>query len=94
MKTLVKGLTALIICGAMIGLNIENAEAADLTINTVETQELARHRHQPVPPPPPPPRHHDSHRHPKHHDYFWIDPPPPPSPQPPPRHDGHRPHRW
>ena len=91
MKTLVKGLTALLICGSMIGLNLENAEAADLTTNSVEIQELARHHHKPVPPPPRN-RHHDIHRHPHHHDYFWVDPPPPP---PPPRHGGHRPHyRW
>ena len=95
MKTLVKGLIALLICGAIIGLNIENAEAADLTTNSVEIQELARHHHKPVPPPPPRNRHHDIHRHPYHHDYFWVDPPPPPPPPPPHRHGRHRPHyRW
>ena len=92
MKTLVKGLTALLICGAMIGLNIENAAAADLTTDTVEIQEFARHHHKPVPPPPPP-RHHDKHKHRNHRDYdfFWMNPPPPP-----PHHHGrhHRPHRW
>ena len=92
MKTLVKGLTALLICGAMIGLNIENAEAADLTTDTVEIEELARHNHKPMPPPPPP-RPNDRHRPLRHHDYFWLDPPPPPPP--PHRHGEPRPHyRW
>lgn len=93
MKTLVKGLIALLIFGAMIGLNLENAEAADLTTNSVAIQELARHHHKPVPPPPPPPRHHDKHKYRNHRDYdfFWMNPPPPP-----PHHHGghHRPHRW
>ena len=87
MKTLVKGLTALLICGAIIGLNIENAEAADLTTDTVEIEELARHNHKPMPRP------NDRHRPLRHNDYFWLDPPPPPPP--PHRHGEPRPHyRW
>lgn len=96
MKTFAKGLAALLICGAIISVNFDKAEAAevaDVTINSVETENLARH----FPPPPPPPRH--RHRHhppfgfheppPYHHDKF-REPPPPPLPH---RHGGHhRPH--
>ena len=56
MKTLVKGLTALLICGSFIFSsceNVEAAEVADLTTNSVETQELARRPHRPPSPPPP-----------------------------------------
>ena len=77
MKTLVKGLTALLICGAMTGLHFENAEASDLSTSSVETQELARHRHR-----------HDRHKnnHDRYDDWGFYPPPPPP------HHDGHRPH--
>ena len=43
MKKFVKGLAALIICGSFIGLNLESAEAADLTENTIEIEEMARY---------------------------------------------------
>ena len=88
MKTLVKGLTALLICGAMTGLHFENAEASDLSTSSVETQELARHDHYPPPPPPPSRHRHDRHKnnHDRYDDWGFYPPPPPP------HHDGHRPH--
>ena len=89
MKKLAKGLAALIICGAFMGLNFENVQAAELSTSSVETQEFARHHHNY--PPPPPPRHHDRHGHNlrHYHDDWGFNPPPPPP------HDRHRhQHRW
>ena len=101
MKKFLKGLTALLICGALnFGLTLD-AQATE--INGTESQKLASH-HRYDPPPrgdhwgrrPPPPRHGD----------YWGDYPPPPRhgddywnhDYPPPR-PGHRPppppqHRW
>ncbi len=105
MKTLVKGLTALLICGSFIFSsceNVEAAEVADLTTNSVETQELARNNHRPPSPPPPGrpgSRHKDPwDRHPHRPDFDDWDRPHYPPP-PPPGRDGHRPpppprHGW
>lgn len=84
MKTFVKGLAALMICGTLLGVNCDTAEAsevADLTTDSIETEDLARHNRFP---PPPPPRH-DRHRH-DNFGYNDYEPPPPP----PPHYDRHR----
>ena len=98
MKKILKGLTALAICGALnIGLTTD-AQAAEKDFSTelsgTESQEFVGHhpRYGPPPPPPdygPPPRH-DNWRHdpPPRHDYWRNDPPPRHDPPPPP------PHRW
>lgn len=102
MKKFVKGLAALIICGSFIGLNLESAEAAegaDLTENTIEIEEMARH-HYPPPHHPPPPPVRPGHRPPPPHYDDWRDPPPPPPgfgrhrPGPRPGHHPPPPPRW
>jgi len=95
MKRILKGLTALIICGALnFGLTTD-AQAAEL-----ESQEVSRHHHHRPPPHyEPPPRHGAwGHRYPPPHygDYYrghyrddWHRTPPPPHRMPPPPR-----HRW
>ncbi len=98
MKKILKGLVALMICGALnFGLT-NDAQAAEenssIDLNGSESQEISRRHHPDYYPPPPPREDRWGHRPPPppHGDY-WDNPPPPP-----PRH-GHRPpppppHRW
>lgn len=105
MKTFTKGLAAMFLCGALIGINFNTAEAAetpevagieDLSINSLDTEEMGnrlfpppRDGHRPPPPPP----HRDRYGPPPPPRDRYGPPPPPHGhrpPPPPPRH-GHRP---
>ena len=116
MKTFTKGLAAMFLCGALIGINFNTAEAAetpevaeieDLSINSLDTEEMGNRLFPPPrdghrPPPPPPPPHRDRYGPPPPPPRDRYGPPPPPpghrQPPPPPRH-GHKPpppphHGW
>ena len=96
-KAILKGLTALMICGALnFGLTTD-AQAADLNsidMSAIQSQDVSRHHHHRPPPPHdygPPPRHGAwGHHYPPPHygDHWRRTPPPPPHRMPPP------PRRW
>ena len=104
MKRILKGLTALMICGALnFGLTTD-AQAAELDssidMSGIESQEVARHHHYPPPPDYGPP-HRDGawgHRYPPpHYGEYWHghrDHRPLPPPPPPPGHRHHPHDRW